>query len=56
MMPSRLVHCRAATAGAMIIAAISTTPTICNPMTTASAIMVVSPASSARTGRPRVLP
>ena len=48
------VHWRAATAGAMIIAAIRTTPTICSPTTTASAIMTVSTTSSASTGRPSV--
>ena len=39
MCSSRLVHCRAATAGAITIAAIRTTPTICRPTTTASAMV-----------------
>ena len=33
--PSRLLHCRAATPGATIIALISTTPTACKPTTMA---------------------
>ena len=52
MAPRLRVHCRAAVAGAMIMAVISTTPTICNPTTTARATMAVIAASSARTGSP----
>jgi hypothetical protein len=50
MASSRRTHCRAAAAGAMIIAVISTTPTICSPTTMASAIITVSAISSAITG------
>src|SRR5690606_16821318 len=50
MVPSRSVHCRAAAAGATIMALIRITPTPCNPITIATTIKVVSSTSSTRTG------
>jgi hypothetical protein len=48
--PSRSVHCRAAAAGATSIALISTTPTVCRPITIATTSSVVSRTSSRRIG------
>src|SRR5690606_12812379 len=54
--PRRLVHWRAAAAGATIIALISTTPTACRPTTIATTMRVMSSVSSARMGKPRLAP
>jgi hypothetical protein len=51
-----LVHCRAAAAGATTIALISTTPTVCSPITIAMTRNVVSRTSIARIGSPSVAP
>jgi hypothetical protein len=50
--PSELVHCRAAAAGAMTMALISTTPTVWSPMTMAMTRNVVSRTSMVRMGMP----
>jgi hypothetical protein len=55
MVASRLVHCRAAAAGPISIAAISTTPTVCKPMTTATTISDVNSTLSRLVPKPRLL-
>ena len=54
-MPSRRrAHWRAAAAGAITSATIRITPTICSPITTATAMSTLSANSMATTGRPRL--
>ncbi len=52
--PKRSVHCRAAAAGAISIAAISTTPTVCKPISTAMTIKDVSKMLNRPVGKPSV--
>ncbi len=54
MTPRRSVHCRAATAGPISIATISTTPTVCRPITTAMTISEVSSTLKRSVAKPRL--